>query len=186
MTPPQQKPPLPRRTPRSGHAATARIQEAVAARDDLAAALSSVGLQLPVLDVRTPWPDTDGDDTARSARYALVHLGVCAAPVAHALAEVIRKGWSRVTDGALGVGTAVHDDDSGRVGLVMGHEGPYLQLRPLGGGREWDADPVRLRPLDAAELLSARVAEANARSRTGLGLAGIRGSPPTGPAQDVR
>lgn len=82
-------------------------------------------------------------------------------------------------DGPLRVGAAVRDGDSGRVGLVMGHEGPYLQLRPLGGGREWDADPAHLRPLGPAELLSARVAEANARSRTGLGLSDIRGSPPT-------
>ncbi|WP_446750441.1 hypothetical protein [Streptomyces sp. AC1-42T] len=66
----------------------------------------------------------------------------------------------------------------------MGHEGPWLQLRPLGGGREWDADPDRLRPLDPAELLSARVAEANARSRTGLGVGGIRGSPHAGPAEE--
>ncbi|MFD8341687.1 MULTISPECIES: hypothetical protein [Streptomyces] len=67
----------------------------------------------------------------------------------------------------------------------MGHEGPYLQLRPLGGGREWDADPARLRLLGPAELLSARVAEANARSRTGLGLGDIRGSPPTDRPQDL-
>ncbi|MFF2731725.1 hypothetical protein ACFVS9_27940 [Streptomyces sp. NPDC058008] len=82
------------------------------------------------------------------------------------------------------VGAAVHDGGSGRVGLVMGHDGPYLQLRPLGGGREWDADPARLRPLGAAELLSARVAEANARSRASLGLGGIRGSPDTDGAED--
>ncbi|WP_405914425.1 hypothetical protein OG760_31620 [Streptomyces sp. NBC_00963] len=55
---------------------------------------------------------------------------------------------------------------SNRVGIVMGHEGPYLQLRPLGGGREWDADPARVRPVGPAELLKARVAEANARSRS--------------------
>ncbi|MFF5727686.1 hypothetical protein [[Kitasatospora] papulosa] len=95
MTPPQQKPALPRRTPRAEHPASAKIQEAVAARDDLAAALSGAGVQLPVLDVRTPWPDTDGADTARPAPYALVHLGVCSAPVAHALAAVIRKGAAR-------------------------------------------------------------------------------------------
>ncbi|MFJ4841128.1 hypothetical protein [Streptomyces sp. NPDC088746] len=82
-------------------------------------------------------------------------------------------------DGALRIGAAVHDDESGRVGLVMGHDGPHLQLRPLGGGREWDANPAHLRPLGPAELLSARVAEANARSRTGLGLGDIRGSPHT-------
>ncbi|THA35472.1 hypothetical protein E6R18_04515 [Streptomyces sp. A1277] len=80
-------------------------------------------------------------------------------------------------DGVPRVGTAVHDAGSGRVGLVMGHEGPCLQLRPLAGGREWEADPADLRPLDPAELLSARVAEANARSRTGLGARDIRGSP---------
>ncbi|MER5629013.1 hypothetical protein [Streptomyces nitrosporeus] len=82
------------------------------------------------------------------------------------------------------IGTAVHDGGSGRVGLVAGYEGPRLRLRPLGGGRAWDADPARLRPLGPAELLSARVAEANARSRTGLGLGEIRGSPPPGPAED--
>ncbi|MFF0075929.1 hypothetical protein [Streptomyces sp. NPDC005494] len=92
MTPPQQKPPLPRRTPRAEHPASAKIQEAMAARDGLAAALRAAGVQLPVLDVRTPWPDTDGADAARPARYALVHLGVCSAPVAHAIAAVIRKG----------------------------------------------------------------------------------------------
>ncbi|MBM7439826.1 hypothetical protein [Streptomyces sp. HB132] len=86
----QQKPPLPRRTPRTGHPATAKLQEAVAARDDLAAALSGAGIQLPVMDVRTPWPDS-----ARPTRYALVHLGVCSAPVAHALAAVIRKAAAR-------------------------------------------------------------------------------------------
>jgi hypothetical protein len=63
----------------------------------------------------------------------------------------------------------------------MGHEGPHLQLRPLGGGREWDADPACVRPVGPAELLSARVAEANARRRTGLGLGfgDIRGAPHT-------
>ncbi|WSJ47848.1 hypothetical protein OG349_11035 [Streptomyces sp. NBC_01317] len=58
----------------------------------------------------------------------------------------------------------------------MGGVGPYLQLRPLGGGREWDADPTRVRPLTPTELLSARVSEANTRSRTALGL---HDSPPT-------
>ncbi|MEU0145071.1 hypothetical protein ABZ119_03795 [Streptomyces sp. NPDC006288] len=92
MTPSPQKPPLPRRTPRTGPPATARVQEAVAARDDLAAALSGAGIQLPAMDVRTPWPDADGEGSTRPTRYALVHLGICSAPVAHALAAVIRKG----------------------------------------------------------------------------------------------
>jgi hypothetical protein len=90
-----------------------------------------------------------------------------------------------VTDGnALRVGAAVYDNGSGRVGVVTGHEGPYLQLRPLGGGRKWDAHPTRVRPADPAELLSARVAEANARSRSGLGLGDIRGAPHTDRAED--
>lgn len=67
-------------------------------------------------------------------------------------------------------GTAVLDTERDRVGVVMGHEGPYLQLRPLSGGREWDADPGRLRALTSDELLRVRLAEANARSRTGLSV----------------
>ncbi|MET9388646.1 hypothetical protein ABZY09_48830 [Streptomyces sp. NPDC002928] len=50
----------------------------------------------------------------------------------------------------------------------MGHEGPYLQLRPLSGGREWDADPGHVLPLTPAELLHARLVERNARSRRNL------------------
>ncbi|WP_149826416.1 hypothetical protein [Streptomyces tailanensis] len=68
-------------------------------------------------------------------------------------------------DGTPTVGDTVHDTARDRIGQVMGHEGPYVQLRPLSGGREWDADPKRLRPLTPSELLSALVAEANARSR---------------------
>lgn len=67
--------------------------------------------------------------------------------------------------GIPGVGTAVHDGGSGRVGLVTGYQGPYVRLRPLGGGREWDADPARVRPAGRDELLSAQLAEVNARSR---------------------
>ncbi|MGH3310030.1 MAG: hypothetical protein ACRDP3_05525 [Streptomyces sp.] len=70
------------------------------------------------------------------------------------------------------IGVPVRDTVHDRVGVVMGHEGPYVQLRPLSGGREWDADANSLHPLSPAELLSARVAEANARSRTDLDLSG--------------
>lgn len=52
------------------------------------------------------------------------------------------------------------------VGVVMGRLGRYVWLRPLGGGREWDAAPERVEPMSAAEVLSARLALANARSRT--------------------
>ncbi|MFJ8967362.1 hypothetical protein [Streptomyces sp. wa1064] len=102
MTPPSPQPSLPRRTPRanasvphSGDVTTAKIQEAVDARDTLATALSGAGIQLPAMDVRTPWRDAEGDGSARPSGYALVHLGVCSAPVAHALAAVIRNGTTR-------------------------------------------------------------------------------------------
>ncbi|GAA0913191.1 hypothetical protein [Streptomyces thermoalcalitolerans] len=82
-----------------------RLQEALAARDALAAALTSAGIQLPAMDVRTPWNDSvpagegrsahDDIGVPDSARYALVHLGVCSAPVAFALAAVIAKGAAR-------------------------------------------------------------------------------------------
>ncbi|MFB6779681.1 hypothetical protein ACFCX0_20145 [Streptomyces sp. NPDC056352] len=67
---------------------TPRVQEAVDARDALAAALSRAGVQLPAMDVRTPW----ANDREGEARYALVHLGVCSAPVALLLADVILRG----------------------------------------------------------------------------------------------
>ncbi|MFJ8003099.1 hypothetical protein [Streptomyces fagopyri] len=63
------------------------------------------------------------------------------------------------------VGSYAVDGDTGRVGMVMGHVGPYVQLRPLGGGREWDCDPGAVRRATPAERLSAATAYANARSR---------------------
>ena len=63
------------------------------------------------------------------------------------------------------VGTVVVDEERDRIGHVMDHEGGLIQLRPLGGGREWDADPVRVRLATPAERLSAAVAVANAASR---------------------
>ncbi len=63
------------------------------------------------------------------------------------------------------LGDTVEDTDTRRVGKVMGFEGPYVQLRPIGGGVEWDARPAGLRRLALTEALSAGVAEANARSR---------------------
>ena len=51
------------------------------------------------------------------------------------------------------LGTCVVDTRTGRVGIVMGHEGPYVQLRPHGGGLEWDAEPAALRDATTAERL---------------------------------
>jgi hypothetical protein len=86
-------------------------QEAVNARDALAAALTRAGIQLPAMDVRTLWNDepeappieatgtgahtaspVDGAGPLRPPLYALVHLGVCSAPVAFDLAAVIERG----------------------------------------------------------------------------------------------
>ncbi|MFJ7158517.1 hypothetical protein ACIQUQ_26760 [Streptomyces sp. NPDC101118] len=64
-----------------------KVKEAMDARDALATALTRAGIQLPAMDIRTPW--------AEGARYAFVHLGQCSTPVAHALAEVITRGASR-------------------------------------------------------------------------------------------
>ncbi|MGW0711856.1 hypothetical protein ACWD4G_38880 [Streptomyces sp. NPDC002643] len=63
------------------------------------------------------------------------------------------------------VGDTVEDTAVRRVGRVMGFVGPFVQLRPVDGGLEWDAEPGGLRCLTRAEALSASVAAANARSR---------------------
>ncbi|MFE2373762.1 hypothetical protein [Streptomyces sp. NPDC059398] len=90
-------PPLPRRTPPAPATGSPKVQEALDARDTLAEALTSAGIQLPAMDVRTPWFEAGGehDEAPASTRYALVYLGVCSAPVALALAAVIAKGAGR-------------------------------------------------------------------------------------------
>ncbi|MER6720970.1 hypothetical protein [Streptomyces halstedii] len=86
-------------TGRPAAAASSRAREALEARDALAVALTEAGVQLPAMDVRTPWldgdPEAEEGDGGRPPRYALVHLGVCSAPVALELAAVIRKGAAR-------------------------------------------------------------------------------------------
>lgn len=67
------------------------------------------------------------------------------------------------------VGELVADIHGDTLGTVMGHVGGRVQLRPPGGGREWDALPERLRPPTVAERLSAGVREANRRSVRGRG-----------------
>ncbi|MFF1696151.1 hypothetical protein ACFVXC_21395 [Streptomyces sp. NPDC058257] len=67
--------------------------------------------------------------------------------------------------GNLPIGAYAVDTRTGRVGRVMGHEGPYVQLRPVGGGREWDCEPDLLRTATDSERISAATAYANARSR---------------------
>ncbi|MCC2276077.1 hypothetical protein LKL35_11720 [Streptomyces sp. ET3-23] len=57
------------------------------------------------------------------------------------------------------VGSWVVDKGRGEIGRLMGHEGPYIQLRPPGGGREWDAPPEALRLATVEEQRRAGVRE---------------------------
>ena len=61
-------------------------------------------------------------------------------------------------------GTLVYDPVACKVGEYRDRAGPYVMLRPVGGGREWQADPGRLRPATADERLAAALKAANARS----------------------
>ncbi|NEA42456.1 hypothetical protein [Streptomyces sp. SID11385] len=72
--------------------------------------------------------------------------------------------------GRLSVGRYARDRRTGLVGRVMGHVGPYTQLRPVRGGCEWDAEPADLEELGGSDELSAKVAEKNRESAVGLAL----------------
>ncbi|MFE7569928.1 hypothetical protein ACFU76_23680 [Streptomyces sp. NPDC057539] len=61
------------------------------------------------------------------------------------------------------VGAVMVDRRNGKAGVVMGHVGPYVLLRPPCGGRECDVPPEDVRPPTPAEELSAKVAVANRR-----------------------
>ncbi|MFD3941666.1 hypothetical protein [Streptomyces sp. NPDC058579] len=61
-------------------------------------------------------------------------------------------------------GGFVYDPEARRVGEYRGEAGPYAMLRPVGGGREWQADPAQVRPATAAERLSAEVRAVNERA----------------------
>ncbi|MFJ3694621.1 hypothetical protein ACIPW9_10970 [Streptomyces sp. NPDC090052] len=64
-----------------------------------------------------------------------------------------------------GAAEYVIDSRSGRVGQVMAREGGSVQLRPPGGGREWDCPPDAVDPALPREVLRARVAELNRAGR---------------------
>ncbi|WP_342456401.1 hypothetical protein [Streptomyces coeruleorubidus] len=65
-------------------------------------------------------------------------------------------------------GTLVYDPETRKVGEYQDKTGPYVMLRPVGGGREWQADPARIRVATLEERLRAGVRAANDRSREGL------------------
>ncbi|MFE7841877.1 hypothetical protein ACFU53_39230 [Streptomyces sp. NPDC057474] len=62
-------------------------------------------------------------------------------------------------------GQLVYDPRTRRVGEYRDRVGPYAMLRPVGGGREWEADPATLRPATVAERIGAQVKAANRRTK---------------------
>ncbi|GAA2790704.1 hypothetical protein [Streptomyces showdoensis] len=71
-------------------------------------------------------------------------------------------------------GAYLYDPAARKVGEYRGQAGPYAMLRPLGGGREWQADPELVRPATQDERLSAGVRAVNERAAAAYGL----GRPP--------
>ncbi|MFG2366418.1 hypothetical protein ACGFY3_33065 [Streptomyces mirabilis] len=67
-----------------------------------------------------------------------------------------------------GIGELAKDSARGRIGVVMGEIGGRVQIRPIRGGKEWDAMPDSVVALSAREELSARLAVKNGNSRVGL------------------
>ncbi|MEU9267918.1 hypothetical protein AB0E04_21040 [Streptomyces sp. NPDC048251] len=63
-------------------------------------------------------------------------------------------------------GALLYDPATDKVGEYQDRSGPYAMLRPVGGGREWQADPAALRPATTEQRLSAGVRAANRRART--------------------
>ncbi|MGW2691232.1 hypothetical protein [Streptomyces sp. NPDC001296] len=67
-----------------------------------------------------------------------------------------------------GIGELAKDSATGRIGVVMGEFGGRVQIRPIGGGTEWDAMPDKVVKPSVREELSARLAIKNGNSRDGL------------------
>ncbi|GAB2765473.1 hypothetical protein [Streptomyces bullii] len=67
-----------------------------------------------------------------------------------------------------GIGELAKDTVSGRIGVVMGEVGGRVQIRPIGGGKEWDAMPGNVVPPSAREELSTRLAIRNGNRRARL------------------
>lgn len=66
-----------------------------------------------------------------------------------------------------GIGALAKDTDKNEVGVVMGKVGGRCQLRPLNGGREWDAHPDDLEQPTLAEELAAKTAARNRLTANG-------------------
>ncbi|QNP71963.1 hypothetical protein IAG44_22800 [Streptomyces roseirectus] len=59
------------------------------------------------------------------------------------------------------IGTYVLDTRSNRIGEVMDHLNGHLQLRPIGGGLEWDCHPTDTQLPTPEALLRERVRSRN-------------------------
>jgi len=119
--------------------------------ETLREALVGVGVVLPSLTVD---PVTGASDEP----FALVDLGRCNTRTAERLASVLRGERPAV-------GTYATDVRDGRIGEVMGHVGGRVQLRPVGGGREWECPPDAVGAAAPEAVLRARVRTANREGR---------------------
>jgi hypothetical protein len=61
-------------------------------------------------------------------------------------------------------GVYVVDTRSGKLGELMDKGGHYVQLRPVGGGKEWDCPPKALRLATRAEREAAGVRNEETRA----------------------
>ncbi|MER6423531.1 hypothetical protein [Streptomyces sp. NPDC001137] len=119
--------------------------------ESLREALTGVGVALPSLCV-------DPVTAASEEPFALVDLGRCNVRTAEKLASVLRGERPAV-------GAYATDVRDGRVGEVMGHVGGRVQLRPVGGGREWECPPEAVGAAPPEAVLRARVRRANNEGR---------------------
>ncbi|MFJ5225444.1 hypothetical protein [Streptomyces sp. NPDC088400] len=62
-------------------------------------------------------------------------------------------------------GSYAVDSRTGRVGRVMSQDGVCVQLRPPGGGVEWDCPSESVSPARPGDVLRARVTELNHERR---------------------
>ena len=115
--------------------------------ETLREALTGVGVALPSLCV-------DPVTGASEEPFALVDLGRCNVRTAEKLASVLRGERPAV-------GAYATDVRDGRLGEVMGHVGGRVQLRPVGGGREWECPPEAVGAAPPEEVLRARVRSRN-------------------------
>ncbi|MFD4522722.1 hypothetical protein ACFWP7_02030 [Streptomyces sp. NPDC058470] len=82
-------------------------------------------------------------------------------------------------------GTLVYDPRTDKVGEYRDAAGRYAMLRPVGGGREWQADPALIRRATAEERLSAGVRAANSRSGRAGGVASLQGDDVSRPPEPL-